>query len=107
MNKENDKNQLIELDYWPHPITSEERCVVVGCPGQNLAEIMKGKLPHGVDAYAIVNGVRYPIEEWEHILESDNEPHLTTKTALAVVQFLHVNWVLNWVTLDNEQEILH
>ena len=70
MNKE---LQVAELDFWPHPLTAENRQVVVAIPGQNLAEIMQDKLPYGVSAYAIVNGVRYPIERWETIVVQETD----------------------------------
>ena len=68
MNKELEPSIRSQIDYWPHPITADNRHVVFGKVGQTLEEIMSGKLPHGVDAFAVVNGVRYERRDWKHIL---------------------------------------
>ena len=51
-----DPQSLVEIDNWPHPVTSEGRAAVIGVAGQTLAEVLNPIVPPGIHAVAIVDG---------------------------------------------------
>ena len=56
------------IDYWPHPITSEDRCEVYAAEGQTLEEVFEGRIPPGTDAHAVVNGALVAQSEWHSVV---------------------------------------
>ena len=54
----------MNIDFWPHPITSEKRSAVRVLPGQMLSQAMMPILPFNSKAIAIVNGEVIRREGW-------------------------------------------
>ena len=58
----------VRVDYWPHPISSDGRTILVADPGQTLAQVFKGLIPYGETAIASVNGKAVPMEDWHRTI---------------------------------------
>ncbi len=58
----------LPIDFWPHPLTTDERCVIFAEPGKTLREVLEPHLSLDHPAVAAINGELVVKERWGNVV---------------------------------------
>ena len=56
------------IDYFPHPITTEDRTTIIAVDGQTLDDVFQEFIPRNRSAIAVVNGCTYSRRVWDEVV---------------------------------------
>ena len=65
--------KALPVDFWPHPLTTHGRCVIVAEPGKTLLEVLEPHISVDQPAVATINGELVVKERWADVVLRDGD----------------------------------